>query len=83
MLSIKCIKCGDNTKTISTKNRDISIYRRKECLNCGFRFSTIETIEELKVGRREKDPSVKQEELNRKRKLNDILNEEKEEPWFD
>lgn len=45
---MKCIFCGDTeSKVIDSRNSDEnnSIRRRRECLNCGKRFTTYETIE--------------------------------------
>lgn len=45
---MKCIFCGDTeSKVIDSRNSDEnnSIRRRRECLKCGKRFTTYETIE--------------------------------------
>ena len=45
---MKCIFCGDTeSKVIDSRNSDEnnSIRRRRECLHCGKRFTTYETIE--------------------------------------
>ena len=45
---MKCIFCGNSeSKVIDSRNSDEnnSIRRRRECLNCGKRFTTYETIE--------------------------------------
>jgi transcriptional repressor NrdR len=45
---MKCPKCGsEKSKVINSRKheeyaREESIYRRRECLKCGFRFSTYE-----------------------------------------
>ena len=45
---MKCIYCGnEESKVLDSRNSDEnnSIRRRRECLNCGRRFTTYETIE--------------------------------------
>ena len=45
---MKCIFCGDTeSKVVDSRNSDEnnSIRRRRECLKCGKRFTTYETIE--------------------------------------
>ena len=43
---MKCIYCrNDESKVLDSRASDNSIRRRRECLNCGRRFTTYETIE--------------------------------------
>ena len=42
-----CPKCNEKTRTIETNTEDDSIMRRRECLVCGYRFSTIEIDRDL------------------------------------
>ena len=43
---MKCIYCGnEESKVLDSRTSDNSIRRRRECLNCGRRFTTYETIE--------------------------------------
>ena len=44
---MKCIFCGNNeSKVIDSRYlKDTSIRRRRECLSCGKRFTTYETVE--------------------------------------
>ena len=45
---MKCIYCGkEESKVLDSRNSDEtnSIRRRRECLNCGRRFTTYETVE--------------------------------------
>ena len=45
-----CIKCGKNNDNVldSRPTEDgYSIRRRRECIECGYRFSTVERIEDL------------------------------------
>jgi len=47
---MKCPVCyHDETKVVDSRaaNEDLSIRRRRECLSCGFRFSTYEEMEIL------------------------------------
>ncbi len=45
---MKCPSCGfDDSKVIDTRPDDTSIRRRRECLNCHYRFTTYETVEIL------------------------------------
>lgn len=48
MSVIKCPKCGNYTTSQVVNSRpqpDGSIYRRRECLGCGKRYSTTETFD--------------------------------------
>lgn len=44
---MKCIFCGNNeSKVVDSRYlKDMSIRRRRECLNCGKRFTTYEMVE--------------------------------------
>lgn len=49
---MKCLFCGyDDSKVLDSRdtNNSQSIRRRRECLNCGKRFTTYETIETVPV----------------------------------
>lgn len=49
---MKCIYCGfEDSKVIDSRSADEgrTIRRRRECLNCGRRFTTYETIEDTPV----------------------------------
>lgn len=37
-----CPKCNEKTRTLETRPEDDSIVRRRECVACLYRFSTIE-----------------------------------------
>ncbi|MDR0300241.1 MAG: transcriptional regulator NrdR [Streptococcaceae bacterium] len=44
---MKCPKCqSENFKVLDTRASDDSVRRRRECLSCGFRFTTYERIEQ-------------------------------------
>lgn len=45
---MKCIYCGsEDNKVLDSRNNDETIRRRRECLNCGRRFTTYEYIEKI------------------------------------
>lgn len=47
---MKCIFCGnEESKVIDSRSTENSIRRRRECLGCGRRFTTYETIESTPV----------------------------------
>lgn len=49
---MKCLYCGcENSKVIDSRSADEgrTIRRRRECVNCGKRFTTYETIEDTPV----------------------------------
>lgn len=40
---MKCPKCGGKARTIDTRPKpDNTNWRRKQCRECGYRFSTVE-----------------------------------------
>lgn len=42
---MKCPKCEADTRVVDSRPReDGSIFRRRECLECRFRFSSLETV---------------------------------------
>jgi transcriptional repressor NrdR len=54
---MNCPKCGEsNLKVIDVRDRDCeSIYRRRRCMSCGHKFSTIEyEVDLVKKGRKKK-----------------------------
>lgn len=47
---MKCIYCEDGeTKVVDTRESSQKIRRRRECKNCGRRFTTYETAEDLEI----------------------------------
>ena len=45
---MKCIYCGsEDNKVLDSRNGDENIRRRRECLNCGRRFTTYEYVEKI------------------------------------
>ena len=44
---MKCPKCqSENFKVLDTRASDEAVRRRRECVSCGFRFTTYERIEQ-------------------------------------
>lgn len=41
---MKCEKCGGRTEVLETKQRDQRTLRRRQCLDCGNRFTTREAL---------------------------------------
>ncbi|WP_418461870.1 hypothetical protein [Frisingicoccus sp.] len=42
---MKCPKCNGETRIINSRLKEWNeVYRRRKCLGCGFRFSTMERI---------------------------------------
>ena len=39
---MNCTKCEGKSKVIDSRVKSMGVYRRRECLACGHRFSTIE-----------------------------------------
>lgn len=37
-----CPMCGGDTKILETRSNEDSIKRRRKCLDCGYRFLTLE-----------------------------------------
>lgn len=42
-----CPKCNGKTKVIESITDDDSITRRRECVECGYRFNTVEIDKDL------------------------------------
>lgn len=42
-----CPKCNEKTRVIDSTTDEDSTIRRRECVECGFRFSTIEIDKDL------------------------------------
>lgn len=42
-----CPKCNESTKVIDSRTDEDSTERRRECVVCGFRFSTVEIDRDL------------------------------------
>ena len=39
-----CPKCGGDVYVVDSRPRDEFIYRRRQCVQCEYRFSTIEKV---------------------------------------
>ncbi|MFP4038792.1 MAG: transcriptional regulator NrdR [Candidatus Nanohaloarchaea archaeon] len=47
---MKCIYCEEgDTKVVDTRESDERVRRRRECKNCGERFTTYEEVESLEI----------------------------------
>lgn len=64
---MKCPYCGSgNIKTLETReSAGNTIRRRKECLNCGKRFTTYEYIETIELMVRKKDGRLERFDINK------------------
>ena len=57
-----CPKCYEKTKVIDSRTDDDSTERRRACLGCGYRFSTIEIDRDLyertvkQIDKRQRNP---------------------------
>lgn len=71
---MKCIYCGHlESKVIDSRSADegAAIRRRRECLNCGKRFTSFEKIENVPIMVIKKDMS--RQVFNREKLLNGLL----------
>jgi transcriptional repressor NrdR len=78
---MKCPKCGSlNDKVLETRQskEGIVIKRRRECLNCGYRFTTYERIEEEYIEVIKKNNTV--EAFNKEKIIRGILLASKNRP---
>ncbi|MGQ9551777.1 MAG: transcriptional regulator NrdR [Candidatus Bathycorpusculaceae bacterium] len=64
---MKCPYCGsENFKTLETRDSpDNTIRRRKECVNCGKRFTTYEYVETVELMVRKKDGRLERFDPNK------------------
>ena len=64
---MKCQYCGsDSVRTLETRDsQNDTIRRRKECLNCGKRFTTYEYIETVELMVRKTDGRIERFDLNK------------------
>jgi len=64
---MKCPYCGsENLKTLETRDsQDNTVRRRKECAECGKRFTTYEYVESVELMVRKKDESLERFDLNK------------------
>jgi transcriptional repressor NrdR len=64
---MKCPYCGsENLKTLETRDSlDNTVRRRKECADCGKRFTTYEYVETVELMVRKKDGKLEHFDLNK------------------
>jgi transcriptional repressor NrdR len=64
---MKCPYCGsENIKTLETRDSPDNVARRrKECINCGKRFTTYEYIETVELMVKKKDGRLERFDLNK------------------
>jgi len=64
---MKCPYCGsENLKTLETRDSpDNTVRRRKECADCGKRFTTYEYVETVELMVRKKDGRFERFDLNK------------------
>ncbi len=56
---MKCPECGyDDSKVIDSRPSENKIRRRRECIKCGYRFTTYEIIEDIPLMVIKKDNSI-------------------------
>lgn len=55
---MRCASCQTETTVLESRRRDDGTYRRRECLSCGARFSTMETVVGLKPGPKSQKPEA-------------------------
>ncbi|MGQ9506554.1 MAG: transcriptional regulator NrdR [Candidatus Bathycorpusculaceae bacterium] len=64
---MKCPYCGsENIKTLETRDSpDDTVRRRKECIDCGKRFTTYEYVEAIELMVKKKDGKLERFDLNK------------------
>ncbi|MEM3623096.1 MAG: transcriptional regulator NrdR [Candidatus Bathyarchaeia archaeon] len=64
---MKCPYCGsENIKTLETRDSpDNAVRRRKECVDCGKRFTTYEYVEAVELMVKKKDGGLERFDLNK------------------
>ncbi|MCL6578369.1 MAG: transcriptional regulator NrdR [Candidatus Bathyarchaeota archaeon] len=64
---MKCPYCGsENLKTLETRDSpDNTVRRRKECVDCGKRFTSYEYVETIELMVRKKDGRLERFDLNK------------------
>lgn len=56
---MKCPECGcEESKVIDSRPTENKVRRRRECISCGYRFTTYEIIEEIPLMIIKKDSSI-------------------------
>jgi len=64
---MKCPYCGsENLKTLETRDSpDNTVRRRKECVDCGKRFTTYEYVETIELMVKKRDDRLERFDLNK------------------
>ncbi len=64
---MRCPYCGsENSKTLETRDSpENTTRRRKECINCGKRFTTYEYVETVELMVRKKDGELERFDVNK------------------
>lgn len=58
-VNMKCPECGcEESKVIDSRPTENKVRRRRECIDCGYRFTTYEIIEEIPLMVIKKDNSI-------------------------
>lgn len=69
---MKCPECGfEDSKVVDSRPTDSRIRRRRECIKCGFRFTTYEMVESIPLMVIKKDNSI--EPFNREKLIDRVL----------
>ena len=69
---MKCPECGcEESKVIDSRPTENKVRRRRECIQCGFRFTTYEIIEDIPLMVIKKDNSI--EPFDRQKLLNAMV----------
>jgi len=56
---MKCIYCDEgDTKVVDTRESDARVRRRRECKECGERFTTYEEVESLEIDVKKSDGEI-------------------------
>lgn len=69
---MKCPECGfEDSKVVDSRPTDSRIRRRRECIQCGFRFTTYEMVESIPLMVIKKDNSI--EPFSREKLIDRVL----------
>ncbi len=69
---MRCPECGcEESKVIDSRPTENKVRRRRECINCSFRFTTYEIIEEIPLMVIKKDNSI--EPFDREKLIERVL----------
>lgn len=67
VIKVKCPYCGSgDSKTLETRDSpENTTRRRRECINCGKRFTTYEYVETIEIMVRKKDGKLERFDVNK------------------